>query len=303
MNIDSDDVRRAPKVLLHDHLDGGLRPRTIVELAAESGYDGLPTTDPDELRRPHLPRGQPQRPGPLPRDLRAHRRGDADARGARAGGGRVRRGPRRRRRGLRRDPLRAGAAHRAGPHPRRGGRGRARRLRARLGRHAADHPRALLGHAPAGASAGDRRAGAAPPRRGRVRLRHRRPRGRATRRPATSTRSRGSCATTSTSRSTPARPSGCPRSPRPSTSAAPSASATGCGSSTTSTVDADGDHRLGRLAAFVRDRRVPLELCPSSNVHVGRGPVDRRPPDRAADRAALPGDGEHRQPADERHHA
>ena len=42
-------VRRAPKVLLHDHLDGGLRPGTVIELAAESGYDGLPTTDADEL--------------------------------------------------------------------------------------------------------------------------------------------------------------------------------------------------------------------------------------------------------------
>jgi adenosine deaminase len=42
---------RAPKVLLHDHLDGGLRPATIVALAAETGYDGLPTTDPDELGR------------------------------------------------------------------------------------------------------------------------------------------------------------------------------------------------------------------------------------------------------------
>jgi len=26
---------------------------------------------------------------------------------------------------------------------------------------------------------------------------------------------------------------------------------------------------LGRLASFVRDTRVPLEMCPSSNVHVG----------------------------------
>jgi adenosine deaminase len=42
---------RSPKVLLHDHLDGGLRPATIVELAAETGYEGLPTTDPDELGR------------------------------------------------------------------------------------------------------------------------------------------------------------------------------------------------------------------------------------------------------------
>jgi adenosine deaminase len=44
-----DRIRGAPKALLHDHLDGGLRPATIVDLAAEYGYDGLPTTDPDEL--------------------------------------------------------------------------------------------------------------------------------------------------------------------------------------------------------------------------------------------------------------
>src|ERR687891_1840040 len=44
-------IRRAPKVLLHDHLDGGLRPRTVLELASEIGYRELPTTDPDELGR------------------------------------------------------------------------------------------------------------------------------------------------------------------------------------------------------------------------------------------------------------
>ncbi|UGY93286.1 adenosine deaminase [Streptomyces gobiensis] len=44
-----DQIRRAPKVLLHDHLDGGLRPATIVELARETGYDGLPETDPGAL--------------------------------------------------------------------------------------------------------------------------------------------------------------------------------------------------------------------------------------------------------------
>lgn len=42
-------IHRAPKVLLHDHLDGGLRPATIVELARESGYDALPATDAAEL--------------------------------------------------------------------------------------------------------------------------------------------------------------------------------------------------------------------------------------------------------------
>ncbi|KDN85067.1 adenosine deaminase [Kitasatospora cheerisanensis] len=45
----SEQIVRAPKVLLHDHLDGGLRPETIVELAAECGYRNLPSTDPKAL--------------------------------------------------------------------------------------------------------------------------------------------------------------------------------------------------------------------------------------------------------------
>jgi len=43
-------IERAPKVLLHDHLDGGVRPATVVELAEEYGYDALPTHDVDDLR-------------------------------------------------------------------------------------------------------------------------------------------------------------------------------------------------------------------------------------------------------------
>ena len=42
------DIVNAPKALLHDHLDGGLRPATIVELAAAVGHE-LPETDPDRL--------------------------------------------------------------------------------------------------------------------------------------------------------------------------------------------------------------------------------------------------------------
>ena len=38
-----DQIRAVPKVLLHDHLDGGLRPATIVELAEETGTADLPT--------------------------------------------------------------------------------------------------------------------------------------------------------------------------------------------------------------------------------------------------------------------
>ena len=47
--LTADTIERAPKALLHDHLDGGLRPATVVDLAAEFGYDRLPTTDVDEL--------------------------------------------------------------------------------------------------------------------------------------------------------------------------------------------------------------------------------------------------------------
>ncbi|GAA1011870.1 adenosine deaminase [Streptomyces sp. F-3] len=46
--VGADTLRRLPKAVLHDHLDGGLRPATVVELAEETGHT-LPTTDPDEL--------------------------------------------------------------------------------------------------------------------------------------------------------------------------------------------------------------------------------------------------------------
>ncbi|KXP12146.1 adenosine deaminase [Tsukamurella pseudospumae] len=47
--IDLASLKRAPKVLLHDHLDGGLRPATVLELAAETGYANLPATTEPEL--------------------------------------------------------------------------------------------------------------------------------------------------------------------------------------------------------------------------------------------------------------
>ena len=44
-------LQRLPKVVLHDHLDGGLRPATILELAREQGYRGLPADDVAGLAR------------------------------------------------------------------------------------------------------------------------------------------------------------------------------------------------------------------------------------------------------------
>ncbi|GGX75693.1 adenosine deaminase 2 [Streptomyces minutiscleroticus] len=46
--LDTDTIRRLPKAVLHDHLDGALRPATLVELAAEVGHT-LPATDPEAL--------------------------------------------------------------------------------------------------------------------------------------------------------------------------------------------------------------------------------------------------------------
>jgi adenosine deaminase len=44
-----DQIKRLPKALLHDHLDGGLRPETIIEIAQKIGYKKLPTQDPKKL--------------------------------------------------------------------------------------------------------------------------------------------------------------------------------------------------------------------------------------------------------------
>jgi adenosine deaminase len=50
MALDRAVLIRVPKVLLHDHLDGGVRPQTIIDLAKDNGYTGLPTADAEELR-------------------------------------------------------------------------------------------------------------------------------------------------------------------------------------------------------------------------------------------------------------
>jgi adenosine deaminase len=47
--LSTDVIARAPKVLLHDHLDGGLRPQTMIDHALASGYTKLPSYNPEVL--------------------------------------------------------------------------------------------------------------------------------------------------------------------------------------------------------------------------------------------------------------
>src|SRR5579863_8798478 len=48
-NLNEATLRALPKVLLHEHLDGVLRPQTIIDLAREAKYTKLPTEDPQAL--------------------------------------------------------------------------------------------------------------------------------------------------------------------------------------------------------------------------------------------------------------
>ncbi|MDP8958487.1 MAG: adenosine deaminase [Actinomycetota bacterium] len=69
MRASAEAYRHLPKALLHDHLDGGLRVETVIELARQSGYEGLPTSNPQRLAE-WFDQG---RSGSLPRYLEAFR--------------------------------------------------------------------------------------------------------------------------------------------------------------------------------------------------------------------------------------
>ena len=66
MSLDPSLLHSLPKVLLHEHLDGVVRPRTLIDLARESGYTRLPTEEPEALAAWFL-RGANQ--GSLPKYL------------------------------------------------------------------------------------------------------------------------------------------------------------------------------------------------------------------------------------------
>ena len=61
-----------------------------------------------------------------------------------------------------------------------------------------------------------------------------------------------------------------------------------------------GATQLGDFAAYVRNERICLEMCPSSNVQYGSRRLNSGTPDRCPSRPGLPGNGEHGQSADER---
>ena len=51
MKLKNEVLQSLPKVLLHEHLDGVLRPQTVIDLAKSAKYEGLPTEDPQELAK------------------------------------------------------------------------------------------------------------------------------------------------------------------------------------------------------------------------------------------------------------
>ena len=177
---------------------------------------------------------------------------------------------------------------------------RDRRHGCRGGRPSHRHPGHRHGHAPVRPLGGDRRALGPLPRSGHGRLRHRRPRGRLPAESPSRCLPARSIAPTSTSPSMPARPSGCPRSGRRCSGVAPSGWGTACASWTTSRSARRATSSMGRLAQYVRDIRVPLEMCPTSNVHTGAVESIEKHPIDLLRRLRYPRHGQHRQPAHER---
>ena len=243
---------RIPKIELHVHLEGTVRPETLLEIARRNDY-ALPCTTVEELRGAlRVPRLRALHRGLDPHDERA-----ADERRLPAGRRRLRGRGRRARRRLHRGHLLAG---RARPPRRRLGRDLQRLLRRRRGgaralrrrgapdaRHRARLParRSGRGRAPRGEV----------PRSRRRRHRPRRPRGASSRRSRTSRRSRSRATRASPRCRTRARSPA----PRPSaarsTRSAPTASAT-----------ASAPSRTPASCASSPSAQIVLDVCPISNL-------------------------------------
>ena len=176
----------------------------------------------------------------------------------------------------------------ARPEPRPGGRGRAGGLRRRQRGRGIRVYALLTAMRTRGQVAGDRRAGRAAPGRGRGRVRHRGRRGgqpaepapgrvpvrRAGELPHHDPRRRGLRAAVDLGGAAVVRRRAA-RARRP--------------DHRRHQVPPDGTALLGRLAGYVRDRRIPLEMCPTSNVHTGAAAVDQESSDRAAAAAVASG--------------
>ena len=267
-------IRKAPKALLHDHLDGGLRPATIVDLAREYGYDALPTRTSTTLTT-WFRRGADQKSLELYLETFEHTFGvmqerDAIVRVA----AECAAGPRGRRGGLRRGPHGARAVHGARADARRGGRGDARGVRARVrARPRSDgHPIAMkllvtaMRQAARSVEVAEcavrwRDAGVvgfdiAGPEAGYRPTRHLDAFDLVRRENFHITIHAGESF-------------GLPSIWEALQFCGAERLGHGVRIVDDITVNDDGSVVLGRLAAFVRDRRVPLEMCPTSNVHTG----------------------------------
>ena len=49
--LSTKEIVAMPKIMLHDHIDGGMRTTTLIELAKEIGYDKLAETEPEALQQ------------------------------------------------------------------------------------------------------------------------------------------------------------------------------------------------------------------------------------------------------------
>ena len=300
-DLDLETIRQAPKALLHDHLDGGLRPASVIELAAEQGYTALP--DHRRRRADGLVHSRGGRQ--LPREYLEtfeHTVGVMQTRDAiervaaecaedLATDGvvyaEIRYAPEQHvEAGLTMDEVVEAVTRRV------------RRRQQGTGHHRAADP---VGHAPAGPLHRDRRAGRPPPGPRRGRLRHRRRRRRASPRPATSTPSSTCSGRTSTSPSTPARPSGCRRSGRRIQFCGAERLGHGVRIVDDIEYDADGEAHLGPTGGLRARPPHPAGDVPDVERQTRARRLHRRAPDQGPARPALPRHGQHRQPADERH--